>query len=176
MSCSIPLLVKPFKYNDKFYVDGGLIENLMVEEKKENDLLLAFYISDTNNLIEITNLSQYLLSIVSVVIRNLNKKNYSYKNSFPINLKDCSSIDFNIDNIKKKQIINEGYNQTLENINSNKIKIETEKNINIINGKYKKKKGVFLNYVGKKSVKVKIKDGGDGEKIVTLRKKNIVFE
>ena len=127
MSCSIPLLVKPFKYNDKFYVDGGLIENLMVEEKKENDLLLAFYISDTNNLIEITNLSQYLLSIVSVVIRNLNKKNYSYKNSFPINLKDCSSIDFNIDNIKKKQIINEGYNQTLENINSNKIKIETEK-------------------------------------------------
>ena len=176
MSCSIPLLVKPFKHNNKFYVDGGLIENLMVEEKKESSSILAFYISDTNNLIEISNLSQYLLSIVSVVIRNLNKKNYSYKNSFPINLKDCNYIDFNIDNIKKKQIINEGYNQTLDNINSNKIEIEIAKNIHIIDGKYKKEKGIFLNFVGKKSVKVKIKKDDNSVKIVTLRKKNIVFE
>jgi predicted acylesterase/phospholipase RssA len=176
MSCSIPLLVKPVKYNEKYYVDGGLVENLIINKTVDEKSMLAFYISDNNNFLEITNLSQYLLSIVSVVIRNLNKKNYSCTNAFPIYLKNCSSIDFNIDNIKKKQIINGGYNEIINIINNGNIKVNLEKSISIINGKYKDEKGLFIEYVGKQSVKVKIKKKDNTDKIITIRKKNIVID
>ena len=175
MSCSIPLLVKPFKYNEKYYVDGGLVENLMITSANDESML-AFYISDNNNFIEITNLSQYLLSIVSVVIRNLNKKNYSCTNSFPIYLKNCSSIEFNFNNIKKKKIINDGYNEIINYVTNGDIKITSEKKISIISGKYKDKKGVFVKFIKEKSVKVKIKSKDTTEKIITIRKKNITFD
>lgn len=176
MSCSLPLLVKPLIYNNKYYVDGGLIENLIIDSENYDDNdLLAFYISDNNNFLEINSLSDYLLSIISVVIRKLNKKNYSYKKSFPINLKGYHSLDFNIDNIRKKQLINQGYNEAIEIFKKYKLNLQ-QKKVFIIGGKYKNNYGLLVNFSGEKSAKIKIENKYAEENIVTIRKKNIIIE
>ena len=113
MSFSIPILFCPIKYNNNYYIDGGLLNNLPYNIFKNKEKLLCINI---NNDININSLENYLYSIIDLItsnnINNINNLNI-------INLKlNINFSDFNINYDKKKFMINLGYINFLNWINS----------------------------------------------------------
>ena len=47
MSSSIPIVFKPVKFNNKLYIDGGVLDNLSVNICNKN--FLGFYIAKLDN-------------------------------------------------------------------------------------------------------------------------------
>lgn len=113
ISFSIPFIFKPIKIDNKFYVDGAIINNYPIELYDiDNTIgLVTTNIDIDNN--EITNIENYIASILftSYTI-NLKNKIKEY-NSNTINLEyDLNSFDFSINKENRLKIINSGYEQT----------------------------------------------------------------
>lgn len=128
MSSSIPLLIKPLKYNDKYYFDGGLFVNFPItmcqeETKCTNDEILGIRrekeskrdekITTMNGLID------YLFIFITKLLDFCHKSPDTslFPNIYSVNLKT-----FNINDIKKlteplyrREIFNYGINLVTPN-------------------------------------------------------------
>lgn len=103
MSFSIPILFCPIKYNECYYIDGGLMNNLPYNIFKNQNKVLCINI---NNDINIDCLENYLYSIIDLI--SSNKIDIKNKNIINLNL-NINISNFNIDNEKKIFMINYGY-------------------------------------------------------------------
>jgi predicted patatin/cPLA2 family phospholipase len=117
MTTAIPLLVKPIKYKNDLYQDGGLSGNCPIEvNESENYLCIEILPNkckkDINNILDYV-VKGWDMYSPDILIRKYDKKNIK------IDLSHLNIIlsDFNIDNITKKTLLNEGYNQTMKHIN-----------------------------------------------------------
>ena len=93
-SCSIPLLFTPSIINDKYYVDGGLYDNIMAEYFK-NDLDNTILITSENiNNFDFKNFENYFLNLLvsKFEYNNLLNKKYIIENL--IECKKISNINF----------------------------------------------------------------------------------
>jgi NTE family protein len=116
MTLSVPLLFPPVKYNNKLYVDGGLLNNFPINIFKDNleniigiNLHSEFlYVKDYNNIIN------YILKIMSIMFIPCIKKydEEKYKNIvYNIKLDNTSkTFDFELTPERKKEMFLEGYN------------------------------------------------------------------
>ena len=103
MSFSIPILFCPIKYNDYYYIDGGIMDNLPCNIFKNKNKILCINI---NNDININSLENYLYSIIDLI--SSNKINIECKNIINLNL-NINISNFNINKENKLFIINYGY-------------------------------------------------------------------
>jgi len=116
MTIAVPILFPPVKYNNKLYVDGGLLNNFPIdifENNLENvigiNLHTEFlYVKDYDNIIN------YILKIMSIMFIPCIKKydEDKYKN-IVYNIKldnNTKTFDFELTSEKKKEMYLEGYN------------------------------------------------------------------
>ena len=99
MSISIPLLFNPIKYNNQYYVDGGLIDNYPITyfENERKETLGILVSSNTINRFDINNIEDYLVGLCMASYSKLIKNTINnFKKNTVVVLDNTSFIDFNI--------------------------------------------------------------------------------
>lgn len=127
MSISIPLVFYPVKYQNKIYIDGGIINNFgfnYCNSKKTLGICFMTNYKTTPN-----NIFEFIQGIYSILQKNSTLRHLKDPNHFNIihlrnNLVEAIS---NINNKTKLKLLKKGYKQT---------KIITQKNLNFISIKY----------------------------------------
>ena len=123
MSISIPLIFKPIKLDNKYYVDGGLISHYPIDFfKDEKDETLGVLVtSSLNKFMEINSIQDYIYNIMSCSFINLIKNCYNnYKeNTVLVENNTVNFLDFNIEYNTKISLIEEGYNETIKFLSTN---------------------------------------------------------
>ena len=113
ISLSIPFIFKPIKIDNKYYIDGAIINNYPIElyDTESTIGLVTTNANLENN--EIKDIENYICSILFTTYNNnLIKKIEKYKSN-TINLTyNLNSLDFSISKDKRINIINAGYDQT----------------------------------------------------------------
>ena len=118
MSISIPIIFNPVIYENKYYIDGGLIDNIPIEPFKEdmsNTLIIKLSFFKKNN--DINNFNDYLITILKCIfynsVKNINiENNYKNYNIIDINTNELTNINFDFSNNNKKKIFNYGFKCT----------------------------------------------------------------
>ena len=118
MSISIPLIFKPVKLDNKFYVDGGLISHYPIDYFKNNkeETLGILVTSSLNKFIEINNIKDYIYNIMSCSFINLIKNCYNNYKEYTVLVENntVNFLDFNIEYNTKISLIEEGYKETIK--------------------------------------------------------------
>lgn len=112
MSSCVPLLFKPIKYMNEYYIDGGMCGNYPGDFKLKEEKYLGFRINsnkisikeDANN--EITNIIDYFRVLYSI---NGVQKKEKNKNIIDINVFGIG-VDLSKDNDEIQSYLNLGYN------------------------------------------------------------------
>lgn len=104
ISSCIPVVFKPVKYNNDMCVDGGLLKNLdtrlFSSHPESNGIAFDLMDDVTNIYIPERNLSNYLLSIIQMLVKHVNKSednlgieciyiDVSFINPLKFKLEDC---------------------------------------------------------------------------------------
>lgn len=125
MSISIPLLFNPIKYNDQYYVDGGLIDNYPITyfENERKETLGILVSSNTINRFNINNIEDYLVGLCMASFSKLIKNTINnFKKNTVVVYDNTSFVDFNICDESKIQLLETGYQNTKEFLSQIKIK------------------------------------------------------
>lgn len=121
MSISIPWLFKPFIYNDKYYVDGAVLNGFPMDyfDQQINETLgILLYFEEDN--MEINNIEDYSLSVILCCSNyNIKKIYQKYKDNIIIISSEIASFDFVLNSEKKKKIIKCGYDCTMQYLDNN---------------------------------------------------------
>ena len=122
MSISIPIIFKPIKLENKYYVDGGLISHYPIDFfKDEKDKTLGILVTTSmNNFKEINNIKDNIYNIMICPLTNLLKNCYNnYKDNTVLIENNSNFIDFNIEYNTKINLIEEGYKATIKKLSTN---------------------------------------------------------
>jgi NTE family protein len=120
MSFSIPFFFIPVLYENKYYIDGGCMDNMPIQlYDNDDDTVIGIYI-DENEISQdniITNILSYLSKIYqcySKCMKNFICK-HNHNNIIILDVNNVSMINFDIDNLElKKNIHDIGYNTTID--------------------------------------------------------------
>lgn len=115
MSSSIPILFKPYKYEDDLYVDGGIIDPCSINFFKNSKETLALMISGKKER-EINNIKDFIINLYCCPIEKVREEAYDKPNIIIFDIKVCKSLNFEISDENIKGIIQEGYNITQEEL------------------------------------------------------------
>jgi len=132
ISACLPTLVHPYKYNNEYYCDGGVVNNYPIDliSKEEINKTIGIVIrrindnpTEINNIIDnltIFTYHKYLLSILSMAFeKDLNKiNNLSYNNIIVDILGDSSFVNFSLSIDDKINMIEKGYTSSIIQINN----------------------------------------------------------
>ena len=116
MSISVPIIFKPIKFNNKYYVDGGLISHYPIDFfKSEIDKTLGILVTNTlNESYDINSIKDYMYNIIACSCINLVKNCYNiYKDNTVLIENNSNFLDFNIEYNTKISLIDEGYKETI---------------------------------------------------------------
>lgn len=108
MSFSIPLIFSPVIYNDKYYIDGSCLDDLICN-KENNNNCLCLYINNDN---EINNITSYFSNIINTLIykKNINE----CKNLIIFNISNIDTFNFNVSKEKIEELFKLGYDKTYD--------------------------------------------------------------
>ena len=119
MSISIPIIYSPIKYKNKYYIDGGMSDNFPLgifnnQEDKTLGILLSGKPEDKYK----HGLYDYIYKILKISVdclENYQLKKYkeTFKNIVIINCNIKYYMKFNMDDIDKKILIENAYNQII---------------------------------------------------------------
>jgi len=121
MSISIPIIFKPIKLENKYYVDGGLISHYPIDFfKDEQEKTLGILVTSTMNTFkEINNIKDYIYNIMTCPLTNMVKTCYNnYKDNTVLIENNSNFLDFNIEYNTKINLIEEGYKETIKKLQS----------------------------------------------------------
>jgi predicted acylesterase/phospholipase RssA len=116
MSCNLPLVFESFKYENNFYIDGGVVNNFPIDVgEKEGEKIIAigleFYMMEDNPAL---NVLEYIYKLLYIPIQqsvNINIKN-KRETTTVINLrsnKDIKFFNFDITSKIKLELFSKGY-------------------------------------------------------------------
>jgi NTE family protein len=113
MTTCVPLLFPPIKYNDKLYIDGGIVNNFPINYVKDklNNVIGINIISPEKEDLKLDNVKDYILNIFDIFLTIFNKYNDDiYKNIvYNIPVSKNNPVDMSISIEEKKQLVKEGY-------------------------------------------------------------------
>ena len=111
MTTCIPLLIKPVKYKNNLYLDGGLSGNCPIEINDSGNYLCIEIYGEKYR--KINNLLDYIIKGWKMYSPDILIRKYD-KNNIKINLTKLNIYftDFDINNDMKKKLLKEGYEQT----------------------------------------------------------------
>jgi NTE family protein len=119
MSISIPIIFKPVKLGDKYYVDGGLIKHYPIDYfKNEKENTLGILVSNKlNTFNKINNIKDYIYNVLSCSFISLVKNCYDdYKDNTILIEDNTNFIDFDIEYNTKINLIDNSYNATKKHL------------------------------------------------------------
>ena len=125
MSIAIPIIFKPVKLGEKYYVDGGLIKHYPIDYFKDyKEKTLGILVStNLNTFTKINNIQDYIYNVMNCPFMNLVKNCYEdYKDNTILIEDNTNFIDFDIEYNTKINLIENAYNATkkyLKNIKKN---------------------------------------------------------
>tara|TARA_B110000908_G_scaffold171663_2_gene235221 strand:+ start:1373 stop:2269 length:897 start_codon:yes stop_codon:yes gene_type:complete len=133
MSIAVPLIFTPVEYNNKKYLDGGLVNNFPINHAKtKNYLGIA---SNYNSTFNLDYLSEYIFNFVNLAIKTITLKNITKFNKFRLIFleknEDINELDFDIKNINKLKMV--GLNSTLNFLKKNNFLIKKIRFLNYLN-------------------------------------------
>ena len=124
MSISVPFLFTSVKYNNYYYVDGGLLDNFPIHLfPLESDEVLGIKI--TNNIIDVKDINdfgQYFQLLLRSLVHESEKVRIQHskcKNVIYIDTKEIESFNFNLSSEEKKILFDEGYMSVLNYLKKN---------------------------------------------------------
>jgi NTE family protein len=113
MSIAIPFIFSPVKHNDKYYVDGGLMNNYPIDFVNENiDNIIGITIIDGNDEVcEINTFEDFIIQIIYAAIDSSSSKNIQYfkKQTIEIKLEKKFGLYSSIGMDEKEELFNFGY-------------------------------------------------------------------
>ncbi len=115
MSTCIPIVFSPVKFNNKMYIDGGLIENFpihYVSDDKLNEVIGINIFTDFADEIQIDNIITYITNIFDLIMMLMTKKflDPKYKNIvYNIDVEKMNPVGFDLSIKFKKDLIKYGY-------------------------------------------------------------------
>jgi len=132
MSTAIPLLFPPVKYNNKLYIDGGIIDNFPINYLIDlnnlnnltgfNNIIGINLYTDYKDMCEVNNIKDYITCILDIV-RDFLTKDYTidiYKNivyNIPSYKQNITNMVINTK--EKKKIFKDAYNFMKKEFNPN---------------------------------------------------------
>lgn len=128
MTSCVPFWFTPIKYNDKLYIDGAIMNNYPINIFKENKKkVLGVYLNDVKNEVDkINNIETFLFSNMDCIFEGINDiliKSYE-KQTINLLLPKTNIFDLNINNDKKKELFDFGYNEAILFLNKELLKKE----------------------------------------------------
>jgi predicted acylesterase/phospholipase RssA len=112
ISCSIPIYYNPVKFDNKYWVDGAVINNYPIDLfKNKLHKTIGFYITNKIEPSDINNLEDYLSNIVLSYFNGLDSRAiYGFENNtIIIKSEKISILDTNLTKENIIEIINEAY-------------------------------------------------------------------
>ncbi len=113
IAISFPIYFTPVEYEGKMYIDGGCIDNYPIQLFKHNiDSVIGFYLSDARDYIkEIKNVEDFFVSLIECLFENVHNNSIKGFEQYTVKIKipNIDSMDFNLSDSKKKDIISFGY-------------------------------------------------------------------
>ena len=125
ISCNLPFVFRPVKFNKEFLIDGGILNNFPINYFENNELTSTIGICCNNNKNHtFDNIFEYISKVFSMVTSNKDKiRIEQYKNNvdiIEITAKD-NTLDFEINSEVIKKRINFGYQQAKKFFSNKKI-------------------------------------------------------
>ena len=123
ITISIPFIFRPYQYNGKLWVDGGVMNNFPIDlfNDKLHDVV-GIYLDDIyDNVDGIDEIQDYFLRVFKCVFRGLNYNKIELFKKYFIHIKTPGnhSTNWEITQTDKKMLYDIGYEQTLDYINKN---------------------------------------------------------
>lgn len=117
ISISIPFIFRPYQYESKLWVDGGVMNNFPIDlfNDRLNDVI-GIYMDDIYNVIdEIEEIQDYFIRIFKCMFRGLNYNKIELFKKYFIHIKTPGnySTNWEITQQDKKMLFDEGYKQTM---------------------------------------------------------------
>lgn len=82
MSMNVPFIFCPVKYQDKLYVDGGLMSNFPIKYLKDKEYnpkeVLCFMLKGTSNCQEVKFIKDYFYSVVKLSLNKISENDYTF--------------------------------------------------------------------------------------------------
>lgn len=119
MSTSLPFIYCPVKYENKFYIDGGCIDNYPISNFKDNldDTIGILLIDITNEMECIDNLETVILRVLNCItigMQSNSTKGYE-KQTIEINVDMFNIINFDVSDKTKDELFLQGYKAVINN-------------------------------------------------------------
>ena len=110
ISTAIPLLFKPILFDNKLWIDGGIIDNYPISQVNINTCL-GIYITEHKSFTKINNMEDYLLCVFQSFMEGIEDKtiNGYEKNTIVIKTQLKNAFSTNISNEDILQYIKLGY-------------------------------------------------------------------
>ena len=115
MSTCIPIVFSPVKFNDRMYIDGGLIENFPIHyiaDDKLHEVIGINIFTDFADEIKIDNIITYITNIFDLIMMLMTKKfvDQKYKNIvYNIDVEKMNPVGFDLSVKFKKNLFKYGY-------------------------------------------------------------------
>lgn len=125
MSTCIPILFTPVKFNNKLYIDGGLIENFPIHyipDDKLHEVIGINIFTDFSDEIQIDNIITYMKNIFDLIMMIMTKKfiDKKYENIvYNIDVDKINPISFDLSLKSKKDLFKYGYDFMKKNFKLN---------------------------------------------------------
>ena len=126
MTTAVPLLFPPVLYDNKIYIDGGILNNFPIDIFDKIDDIIGIVIKDDIKIThEINSFDSYLLSVFDTLLLSWSQRTIYGKHKYlksmliiPIPESSNKSFDLSIDIDYKIKMIDIGYNYVIQNIDS----------------------------------------------------------
>ena len=138
LSCNLPFIFKKITYRNKYYVDGGFLDNFPLSQTSLNDIVLAISVSGNQNIKGGMSFFEYISKIIMLPITEITKlrmseANRGVKNKNIVHLdipyEDNPFSLFSINFKKKSELFVEGYNFGETNFNKLQSKKSTKNSL-----------------------------------------------
>ena len=120
ITISIPFIFRPYQYDGKLWVDGGVMNNFPIDLFNDKlDEVIGIYLDDIYESIdEIEEIQDYFIRVFKCVFRGLNYNKIELFKKYFIHIKTLGdhSTNWEITSQEKKMLYDQGYKQTLDYI------------------------------------------------------------
>lgn len=115
ISISIPLIFKPVEFNDQIWIDGGTLNNYPInyfENSLENVIGIKLKTNE-KKIDKFYSQQEYFSQLFKCLLKSIEKENSKYDEiTMKLFVDDINNFDIN--NEKKLELYNQGYNQSIE--------------------------------------------------------------
>lgn len=119
ISISIPIVFKPYIYNNKVWIDGGCMNNYPIDlfHDKLNDVIGIYLDEDYYNYEIFEDVQTYIYQVMKCILRGLNYNKIEFYKNYTIHIKCKSLSGWDIKKKDKIKLYDIGYNLAKEKFN-----------------------------------------------------------